>query len=82
MKAFKISCEICHKSGKMYLYVRDPLIFSLCKRCISTQLEIESYMKKKREEHNWRILLEAIASGRITRENIDQYIKDQEDRGQ
>jgi len=39
-------------------------------------------MKKKREEHNWRILLEAIADGRITRENIDQYIKDQEDRGQ
>lgn len=71
---YKITCDICHKSGKLYLYVRDPLIFSLCKRCISTQLELESYVKTKRAEANWKALLEAIADGRITKDNIQDMI--------
>jgi hypothetical protein len=85
---FKLRCDICRSAGKLYLYERTPLIFSLCKPCISTQLELEIHIKRDFEEkirkiadsleihlnEDWEPLLKAIAEGRITKDNFRDYL--------
>ena len=64
-----MDCNICELKGKLYLYTKGDLIYSLCARCLRTQEQIDEIKHYK----NYEKMLQKIANGEITRADVDGY---------